>query len=144
MPSARFGKVGKLVAMALVGSLSAAAGLSSDGRGMRHPNEEGFVGLHEGADWYRARSESENRWSGVLRRRSVGLGPGSRTAVSFALVTADGELPVYAAGVEGTLQLLLDRHVEVVGKIVDLREEGFGRELWIGSLRPVTMSNEQE
>ena len=93
------------------------------------------VRIHADAEWYRSRAEFEQHWVGVLRRRPVVEGPGSRTALSYALVTADGELAVYAAGVEALLARYADRRIDVRGRLVDLSSEGFGRELWIGTLK---------
>jgi hypothetical protein len=67
----------------------------------------------------------------------VVAGPGSRTALSFALVTPQATYPVYAAGVDKDLAPFTGRWLEVEGKLVDLSDEGFGKELWIGRVRPI-------
>ena len=88
------------------------------------------------ADWYVARSETEQEWRGVLRERPVTLGPASRAAVSLELVV-DGRapLPVYVANAKSQLTRLIGRRVTIRGKLVDLTNEGYGHELWIGWIR---------
>ena len=92
------------------------------------------IAIYADTDWYRARPEPERRWQGTLHRRAVAGGPGGRSATSFGLTTAEGELPVYAAGAGARLAPFVGRRVAVTGKLVDLRGEGFGRELWIASI----------
>jgi hypothetical protein len=113
------------------GSLAEA---SSEGRGV--------IEVYAQESWYRARPEPERRWRGELRERPVAPGPGSRTSLSFTLVTDEGDLPVYAAGVARRLASLAGRPVEAFGKLVDLRSEGLGQELWIGSLRRLDARSE--
>jgi hypothetical protein len=98
---------------------------------------DALVRIYADAVWYKSRLEPERRWRGILRRLPVLEGPGSRTALTFALVTAGKTYPVYAAGVEGELAPFTGRWVEVVGKLVDLGDEGFGEELWIGTARAI-------
>jgi hypothetical protein len=89
-----------------------------------------------GTDWYTARSEPEQEWLGVLQKRHVVAGPGSRTATSLELVVSDRQrLPVYAPNVGRQLETYLGHSVIVRGKLVDLSDEGYGKELWIGSIR---------
>jgi hypothetical protein len=95
------------------------------------------VRIHADADWYRARPERERRWRGTLRERPVVAGPASRTALSYALETSEGSYPVYAAGVETALARLAGQLLDVEGKLVDLADEGFGKELWIATVRPL-------
>ena len=94
------------------------------------------VSIYADADWYRARPEPERRWHGVLHRRPAGAGPGGRAATSYGLTTAAGELPVYAAGADDRLAAFVGRRVAIVGKLVDLRPEGFASELWIATIAP--------
>lgn len=82
--------------------------------------------------WYRERSEPEQTWQGILQRRVADSGPGGRPGLTFLLQTADQDLPVYAAGVDHRLDPFVGARVTIAGKLVDLRSEGFGRELWIG------------
>jgi hypothetical protein len=94
----------------------------------------GTTEVFAGADWYQERAEVERLWRGVLRRRRADGGPAGRAALAFALVTDDGTIPVYAAGVDVVLGAFADRTVVARGKLVDLRTEGFEPELWIGEI----------
>ena len=70
-----------------------------------------------------------------MHRRDPIDGPAARATLRFSLVTGEGELPIYAAGVAKKLEPYVDKHVAVRGKLVDLSEEGFGLELWVGTIR---------
>jgi hypothetical protein len=85
-------------------------------------------------DWYRSRPEPESVWSGTLEERSEVLGPGSRGGLAYALITEQGWLSVYAANVKGVLEPFVGRQALIRGKLVDLRNEGEGQELWIASI----------
>jgi hypothetical protein len=91
--------------------------------------------IYAGADWYRDRPEPEREWRGVLRERHVSAGPAARPALAFELVTNEGTLPIYAAGVEPQLAPFVGLKVVVRGKRVDLTSEGYGMELWISALQ---------
>jgi hypothetical protein len=91
--------------------------------------------IYAGADWYVSRPEQEELWQGVLRERNVPLGPATRAALGYVLVTQDRELGVYAANVERQLASFVGQRVLVHGKLVDLSDEGFGQELWIASIQ---------
>jgi hypothetical protein len=91
--------------------------------------------IYAGADWYVSRPEQEELWQGVLRERNVPLGPATRAALRYVLVTQDHELGVYAANVERQLASFVGQRVLVHGKLVDLSDEGFGQELWIASIK---------
>jgi len=93
--------------------------------------------IYAGFDWYRERPEAEREWRGLLGERHVSTGPAGRPALAFDLVTNEGTLPTYAAGVELQLAPFVGRQVLVRGKKVDLTSEGYGPELWIGALRAV-------
>lgn len=97
--------------------------------------DQAVIEVYAQEPWYRARPEPERRWRGELQERPVPVGPGGRTSLDFTLVTAEGDLPVYAAGMAQRLAPLTGRAVEALGKHVDLRSEGLGQELWIGSIR---------
>ena len=87
------------------------------------------------AQWYQERPEREQSWHGELRPRQVAAGPAARTAIAFAIVTADGqELPVYGAGAEDLVGALVGRSVVATGKLVDLKAEGYGEELWLARI----------
>ena len=103
-----------------------------------HPVDGGETAMTEiyaGADWYRERPEPEREWRGVLRERNVPAGPAGRPALAYELVTRDGKLLTYAAGVKPMLAPFVGAEVVVRGKRVDLTSEGYGPELWIGALR---------
>lgn len=85
-------------------------------------------------NWYQARSEREQTWRGVLREREPLQGPNSRNTLLFTLVAGNQSIAVYAAGVAKTLKPFAGKQVSVRGKLVDLRDEGYGEELWIGSI----------
>jgi hypothetical protein len=68
----------------------------------------------------------------VLRRREAPVGPGDRGGVAFALTTAEGTAGVYAGFAEAVLAPFVGRDVTMHAKLVDLRAEGYGRELWPG------------
>ena len=87
------------------------------------------------ADWYLARSEPEKKWQGVLRNRDVLIGPATRTALLYTFVTDDKQLPVYTANLGQQLAPYVGLPAIVRGKLVDLSNEGFGQELWIGSIQ---------
>ena len=70
----------------------------------------------------------------MLVRAPVVAGPRSRTALTHSLKTSEGEVPVYGDGVGTVLAPFEDRVVRLAAKLVDLSAEGFGRELWIGSI----------
>ncbi|WP_299444765.1 hypothetical protein [uncultured Phycicoccus sp.] len=85
--------------------------------------------------WYDERPEPEQTVSGVLRAAPARSTPGGRDRLPYRLVLADGGvLPVYGPAVEDRLDRLVDEHVVLVGKVVDLSAEGFGPELWVGAL----------
>jgi hypothetical protein len=85
-------------------------------------------------DWYRSRPEPERVWSGMLQERSEVLGPGSRGGLAYTLIIEQGWLNVYAANVKEVLESFVGRQVLIRGKLVDLRNEGEGQELWIASI----------
>ena len=90
------------------------------------------VEIFEQEPWYRARPELERSWSGTLRRRSVIAGPNARTALRYSLITPGGVLAVYAP--TDRLETFVDTAVVVHAKLIDLTHEGFGLELWPGSI----------
>ena len=89
--------------------------------------------VYADTDWYVARPEREEVWRGVLREQTALLSPDTRGGLTYVLVTQEGELEVYAPDAE-RLTRFLGHQVSARGKLVDLRVEGFGRELWIGSI----------
>jgi hypothetical protein len=96
--------------------------------------ERGPVRIFADEAWYRERAEPEQAWEGTLRRRVADTGPGARLGLTFSLQTADQGLPIYAAGVDFRLAPFVGTRVAITGKLVNLGGEGFGRELWIGTI----------
>lgn len=90
--------------------------------------------LYSNEIWYQERPEPEQAWCGTLRRRAGDDGPGGRSALAFSLHTKDATLPVYAARVADRLAPYIGMRVIATGKLLDLRSEGMGRELWIGMI----------
>lgn len=98
------------------------------------------VVIYANEDWYRDRAEPERQWTGVLEKRDPDPGPSGRPALRFMLKSDERSLPVYAAGVVEKLAPFTGKGVTGKGvlaraKLVDLRSEGYGLELWIGTLR---------
>ena len=132
----------KLLACVLAASLLSTQAVSSANARSGTDGSTPPVRIYAGADWYQSRPEPERHWRGILRRRPVVEGPGSRTALTFALDTGERTYPVYAAGVESELAPFAGRWVEVEGKLVDLGDEGFGEELWIATARSIDGANQ--
>lgn len=88
-----------------------------------------------GKAFYRERSEPEERLRGVLRRVPVRTGPDTRD-MPLRLTTDAGEkLAVYVSGFDlAALGPFVDRRVEIVGKRIDQRAEGYDVEVWIGTI----------
>ena len=93
------------------------------------------VVVHASADWYVAAEAPEQRWTGTLRERTAVAGPNTRSGLRYDLLTDEGELPVYDPREDSPLAPFLGLKVEITAKLVDLSAEGFGRELWVGSIR---------
>ncbi len=98
-----------------------------------HQHNGEVMKVYADTDWYVARPEREAVWRGVLREYTAPLGPGGRGGLTYVLVTREGELQVYAPHAE-RLSRFLGQPVSARRKLVDLRADGFGRELWIGSI----------
>ena len=83
--------------------------------------------------WYYERPEEEATFRGVLVALEPVTSPGGRTRLLFELQVSGGfSLPIYGPKFEAALSEHVGREVSVVGKVVDLSDEGFGVELWIG------------
>lgn len=93
-------------------------------------------------DWYLDRAEPEKSWRGVLAPREIVQGPGARQALVYELIADEGSVAVYAANAQDQLEPFLGREVLIRGKLVDLREEGFGEELWIASIKVLDAEEE--
>ena len=93
------------------------------------------IEVYAAMEWYRARPEPEEEFRGTLRRREVVAGPMSRAALRYTLDTEAGPLAVYAPEPD-RLEPYVGQRVVVRAKLVDLTAEGYGPELWIGSIAP--------
>lgn len=93
------------------------------------------VVIYAEEDWYRDRAEPEQQWSGILRKREPDPGPSARQALLFTLESGDRRLLIYAAGVTAKLAPFSGRRVTARAKLVDLRSEGYGLELWIATIQ---------
>jgi hypothetical protein len=93
--------------------------------------------INADADWYRGRREREQIWRGVLRKQDAPLGPATRSAQSYVLITSKTHLPIYAPNIDEQLKPFVGGRVEIRGKLIDLGAEGFGKELWIGSIHKI-------
>ncbi len=94
-----------------------------------------IVQIYREDEWYRARPEVEKELSGILLSRDRPAGPAERTALRYTLITEGERIPVYAPLPSQQLDSFIGQPVVVYGKVVNLTDEGFGNELWIGSLR---------
>jgi hypothetical protein len=93
-----------------------------------------MIDVYGRTDWYCSRPEPERVWSGTLEERSEVLGAGSRGGLAYTLLTEQDQFNVYAANVKEILDSFRGRLVLIRGKLVDLRNEGEGQELWIASI----------
>jgi hypothetical protein len=92
--------------------------------------------IHRDSAFYRARPEPEVTLIGWLRSAPVVTGPDTRD-LPIHFEDADGSLPLYAVGpAEERLRPLIDRRVRLVGRRVDLRDEGLALELWPAWVSP--------
>ena len=104
---------------------------------VRSEQGDAMTQIYAGTDWYRARPEPEEQRRGILREHDAPIGPASRVALRYALITDKEAIPVYAPESSPQLALFVGQTVMVHGKLVDLSKEGFGKELWIGSIQTV-------
>ena len=93
-----------------------------------------WMALYEQESWYREATAPERVWCGILQRHEPPGGPAGRPSVRFALSTKGVDLPIYAPGAAPLLDSLVGARVAIVGKRVDLTDEGFGVELWPGRI----------
>jgi hypothetical protein len=95
--------------------------------------------IYGSTSWYRERPEPEELFEGLLIEAPPATGPGERRALGFVLATFGGRYPVYSAGREEKLTRLAGWRLGVRAKRVDLLEEGFGEELWIGTVEDASL-----
>lgn len=105
--------------------------------GAAEPAVDAHLALNVFADapFYRERSEPEETLRGTLRERPVREGPNTRV-MPFALSVGSEEFGLYVSGFDASkLQPFVGREVELRGKRIDLRDEGYGVEVWAASIR---------
>lgn len=84
--------------------------------------------------FYLERPEPEESLIGVFQLAPVREGPNTRD-MPFKLVVGTDKLSVYVAGFDvETLRPYVGHEVEVVGKRIDQRKEGYGIEIWIATI----------
>ena len=96
---------------------------------------DSIITIFANESWYRERGEPEQELTGTLRKSQPVEGPDTRSALIYTLETGTQSFAVYAAGVKGKLDRFTGMRVTVRGKLIDLRGEGFGMELWIATIR---------
>lgn len=112
----------------------AAAGSEKPGADQVAQEPEARVQIFADRRFYRERPEAEESFRGILRRVEVREGPDTRD-LPFLLVVGEERLSVYTSGFDDEeLRSFVDRKVEVIGKRIDLRPEGFGVEIWIATI----------
>lgn len=93
-----------------------------------------FLQVFSGKTFYLERPEPEEVIIGVLQVASVRGGPNTRD-MPFKLVVGQNEYSVYVAGFGyDVLRPYVGYEVEVVGKRIDQRTEGYGIEIWIATV----------
>jgi hypothetical protein len=120
-----------LAALALAAFALAATPVPAQDRDMSET-----IALHAGKAFYRERSEPEEEFTGRLVATPVGTGPDSRD-MPFALEMEAGAVPVYALGAAAdALAAFAGRRVRILGREVDLADQGGRVELWPGRVTP--------
>ena len=87
-----------------------------------------------GEHWYDDRAEPEQSIAGVLKAAPVRNTPSGRDRLPFRILVREQLVAVYGPALEDRLHTLVDQPVVLIGKMVDLSDEGFGPELWVRSL----------
>jgi len=84
--------------------------------------------------FYLQRAEAEEVFIGILVAAPVREGPNTRD-MPYKLIVGNEEFSVYVSGFdEKALQPYVGHEVEVVGKRIDQRKEGYGIEIWIATI----------
>lgn len=112
------------------------AGLAAPQQACARAGEgEAWRPVYADAAWYRERDEPERVWRGTLRPLPPTGSPAGRAALRYELVGAERtRLPVYDPAEHAALRAAAGGSVEIRAKLIDLEDEGFGRELWPGSI----------
>jgi hypothetical protein len=100
--------------------------------------------VHKNKFWYQTETSPEKIFEGVVKRHQVPIGPNNRPASSkYALEIQEGDnttlIPIYTPDGEEFLSEFVEQKVSLYGKIIDLSKEGFGSELWLGSISPINI-----
>ncbi|BBJ23613.1 hypothetical protein [Candidatus Nitrotoga sp. AM1P] len=91
--------------------------------------------------FYRERPEPEEALIGMFQLAHVREGPNTRD-MPFRLVVGADKLKVYVAGLDvETLRPYVGHEVEVVGKRIDQRIEGYGIEIWIATIENTVLES---
>lgn len=85
-------------------------------------------------NWYDDRAEPEQSVSGVLSAAAAPSTPGGRDRLPYRILVDGESVAVYGPALEDRLVDLVGQPVVLVGKMIDLSDEGFGLELWARSL----------
>jgi hypothetical protein len=92
--------------------------------------------IHRDSSFYRSRPEPEVTLIGWLRSKPVVTGPDTRD-LPIHFENEDLSLPLYAVGPAAKrLKPLIERRVRLVGRYIDLRDEGGTLELWPAWVSP--------
>jgi hypothetical protein len=89
--------------------------------------------LYKREDWYRVRDEEEKIYNGFLRRLPRVATPNQRD-LNYFLEVNNSLLPLYIPKNEILMDEFVGCRVKIYGKLIDLSSNGFGKELWIGSI----------
>ena len=89
--------------------------------------------IYKEEEWYKLRDEKEKIFKGSLRRLPRVITPNQRD-LNYFLNVNDSLLPVYVPLSENLLDEFVNCRVKIYGKLIDLSSNGFGEELWIGSI----------
>ena len=85
--------------------------------------------------FYLERPEPEQSWTGLIEEVAVQQGPNTR-ALPFQLRTGSTAYPLYTSGPEeNLLRPWIGQQVVIHGKLIDQSTEGFGMEIWPGTLQ---------
>jgi hypothetical protein len=85
--------------------------------------------------FYLEKPEPEEVFIGMLQLAHVREGPNTRD-MPFRLVVGTNKLNMYVTGLEvETLRPYVGHKVEVVGKRIDQRIEGYGMEIWMATIK---------
>ena len=95
-----------------------------------------WINIFGTQQWYKEQPNEEVSLEGILQEVEIENGPASRTTAAFQFIDADQKmnLKVYAPKKHSVLKKLLTSKIALTGKVVDLNEEGFSKEIWINKI----------